>query len=117
MTNPLPTVADQVTPVEPEATEISLCELGPCVHFHLLRTKLDAQTPQDGSHQKTYTNITRTCYPHSGIEMDVSDHPVRECSLWDPRPDVEETRVARRRSFECEEPEKWAAFKASWAED
>lgn len=101
----------------PERELVTLCQLGPCVRYHELRTKLDAQDPQDGSERHVYVSTTRTCYPSPGIEMDLSETPVRDCNLWEPRIDVAETRLRHRQAYQRtkEGAEQWAEYEASWA--
>jgi len=95
---------------------INLCSLGPCSHYHELATKVDSQDPLDGSPGGVYVNITRTCYPAPGIEIDVSEHQVRRCSIWEPRFDQRETLERIRNAYLATDDgaEEWAAFEASW---
>ena len=95
---------------------IPLCTLGPCVRYHELVTKMDAQDPQDGSEGEVFTNRTRTCYPSPGIEMDISVNPVHQCNLWEP--DINRARVveAIRAQYEAstEGAIEMDRFHASW---
>lgn len=93
---------------------ISLCEMGPCAHYHVIRTKVDAQEPQDGSAAPIFTIPTRTCYPASGIECDLTDTPVKECNLWLPNADLVQVRIRERERFKTANAEQYAAFEASW---
>jgi hypothetical protein len=47
---------------------------------------LETQDPLDGSKLAPSTQITRACYPAPGIEVEISEHPIMQCSHWDPRP-------------------------------
>lgn len=71
---PRVTLADLVMPAVPP----SLCRLGPCRNYHEARVLL----PSHGAIDKS--QLIRTCYPHPGIEMDLADTPVLECSRWWP---------------------------------
>lgn len=100
----------------PVIAPIPRCELGPCRNFHRMTTKVDAQDPLDGE-RILHTVITRTCYPAPGIEFDVSEAPVRECSRWEPVTQGERNALLERRrgwtsigAFRAE----LAAFEASW---
>lgn len=85
-----------MTPIPREP--VSLCMLGPCVRYHELAAKIDAQEPQDGSAAPAYAMAIRTCYPTPGIEIDLST-PVKHCNLWEPRLDVVETRARYREAY------------------
>jgi hypothetical protein len=101
-------------PAPRQVAPISLCQLGPCSHYHELRTMMDAQEPIDGSGaDRVYLNLTRTCYPSPGIEIDLSAHPVRTCSLWDPKSEEAITAIGTRRRHVKETPE-WKEFTESW---
>lgn len=63
----------------------SVCGIGPCRHFHVLVTSLDAQEPlgeETGVPQ--HRNTVRTCYPSPGVELDLAEAVIFECSRWDP---------------------------------
>lgn len=77
-------VAPMPVQKETRLATINLCQLGPCIRYHELVTKIDAGEPQDGSMPEVYVNKTRTCYPSAGIEIDITANPVRHCSLWEP---------------------------------
>jgi hypothetical protein len=62
----------------------SLCRQGPCSHYHELSVRLDASTPMDGSSDVMHTQLTRSCYPTSGIQIELDDTPVFACSRWSP---------------------------------
>lgn len=65
----------------------SLCEAGPCRNYHRIVSVMDAERPMDGSDSPARTQITRACYPLSGIEVELGEFPILQCSHWDPRPD------------------------------
>jgi hypothetical protein len=110
MTAPVP-----VTPPSEHAL-VPICQLGPCVRYHEIRTRFDAQEPEDGSGGPIYTHPTRTCYPAAGIEIDITEHPVRDCNLWEPRIDVLEARLRHRQTWTASEhgAKEWAEYEASW---
>lgn len=61
----------------------TLCDQGPCRHYHQLVTLANAQGPKDGS-LVAYKQTVKTCYPEPGIEMPLNDVPVFACNRWDP---------------------------------
>lgn len=62
----------------------SLCEAGPCRHYHKLATIMDAQEPLVGS-DPLRRLITRACYPSPGINLELmGEEPVLQCSRWEP---------------------------------
>lgn len=61
----------------------SLCEQGPCAHYHEITALADAATPMDGS-LRVHVQVLRTCYPHAGIEMPLNGSPVFECNRYVP---------------------------------
>ena len=104
-----------VTPASDHAL-IPICQLGPCVRYHEIRTKFEAAEPEDGTPGTVYTHPTRTCYPAPGIEIDVTEHPVRNCNLWEPRIDVAESRLRYREAWLQSEgaTKEWAEYVESW---
>lgn len=66
----------------------SLCEAGPCRNFHRIASVLDAQEPiaipgvQGGGPVRR--QVTRACYPTPGIEIELGEEPVLQCSRWEP---------------------------------
>lgn len=104
-----------VRPVSKLAT-IPLCSLGPCVHYHEMVTKMDAQDPTDGSPGEVFVHRTRTCYPNAGIEVDISVHPVYQCNLWEPDVDRARRVEAIRQVYEASTAGaiETDAFNASW---
>lgn len=77
----------------------SLCEAGPCRHYHRFAVQVDAEPPKvrrlpvvvPGVAGDTYqppatfhTETHRYCYPDTGIEMSLGVMPVTECNRWDP---------------------------------
>lgn len=69
----------------------SLCEAGPCRHYHRVASVMDAADPADGSEGTTHQQIVRACYPAPGIELEVGETPVLACSRWEP--DNEQARL------------------------
>lgn len=47
---------------------------------------MDAERPMDGSDAPASSQITRACYPAPGIEVELGEMPILQCSHWDPRP-------------------------------
>lgn len=62
----------------------TLCEQGPCAHYHKAVMRFDAATPMDGSEDVMHTQTLRSCYPTPGIAIELEDKPVFECSRWAP---------------------------------
>lgn len=86
----------------------SLCEAGPCKHFHRVEIQVEAENPlaqrievplPDGLARvestpggKVYrplpvfhTSVTRACYPDVGIEIELRATPVVRCNRFEPR--------------------------------
>lgn len=61
----------------------TLCEAGPCRSYHRVVSVMDAQNPVAGA-GPTRRQITRSCYPTSGIELELGETPVLQCSRWEP---------------------------------
>ncbi len=61
----------------------SLCEAGPCRNYHRVVSVFDAQDPVGGT-GPTRRQITRACYPTTGIELELGETPVLQCSRWEP---------------------------------
>lgn len=119
--SPLPPLVDGAPQLEPAPTDplplapISLCELGPCINFHRMVTRIDAQGPLDGG-EVNHTMVTRTCYPAPGVEADLSGHPVRDCNRYLPTSPVSAKSKANEiAQFNQREPKLRAAFEESWA--
>jgi hypothetical protein len=68
----------------------SLCEAGPCRNYHRVASVMDAQDPV-GEVGPTRRQITRACYPTAGIELELGETPVLQCSRWEP--DSEQSRL------------------------
>lgn len=102
-------------PLTSEAEPLSLCQLGPCRHFHELAIRIDAAKPLDGSQGSDYVHTIRTCYPSPGIEMDLAA-PVRRCNRWAPmvRNDDEYEGARARYTGTMIGQEEMAEFEASW---
>lgn len=120
---PLPPIAgDPTKPFDPATTQplrrlpISICTLGPCVRYHELVAQVDAQAPLDGSGAPVHIHKIRTCYPHTGIEMQLTA-PVRECNRWHPQ-SVSATKdhddYTRSDAYQKNNPGKYNAFLTSW---
>jgi hypothetical protein len=73
----------------------SLCEAGPCRNYHRLVSVMDVQDPV-GATGPTHRQITRACYPTAGIELELGETPVLQCSRWEP--DNEQARLDSLRS-------------------
>ncbi len=73
-----------------------LCELGPCRNYHRLVTQTEGQTYQDGT-ESLNTQTSHSCYPSSGIEVELGAVPILECNRWAPSDvrDSANTMVAR----------------------
>lgn len=67
----------------------SLCEAGPCRNYHRIRSVMDAE--DGGVPGATRWQITRACYPTPGIELELGETPVLQCSRWEP--DNEQARL------------------------
>lgn len=97
----IPPLRDQVPP------RPSLCDAGPCRHYHRFSTQVDAanpravrlpggvppgtprtvQTPTGALYQAPavfHVEVHRYCYPTVGVEMNLGALPVTECNRWDP---------------------------------
>lgn len=118
-----PIAGDGGLQLEPAPTDplpegpISICELGPCRHYHELFAELDAQKPLDGSKMRLPVIRHRSCYPIAGREIELS-HGVKECNLWDPQTRSErELRDQRQQQFKTFNEERYAEFLKSWGGD
>jgi hypothetical protein len=85
MAGPAPAPRSSLPQIDPP----SLCEAGPCRHYHRLVSVLDAQdaigaalTDATGVTPRV---ITRACYPSAGIEVELAETPILQCSHWYPR--------------------------------
>ena len=67
----------------------SLCEAGPCHHYHRVASVMDAE--DGGTPGQTHRQVTRACYPAPGIELELGEVPVLQCSRWEP--DNEQSRL------------------------
>lgn len=73
-----------------------LCAAGPCRHYHTFTIQLDAERALAGRVEQGgklagdagpdpfYVRRHHYCYPTPGVETDLKDLPVLECSRWDP---------------------------------
>ncbi len=114
---PLPPMAPDGGPVPtgigfpagpPEATpDNSPCLRGPCRHYWKLVTTFPSGNPAD-----TWKALGRVeprqhhhlCLVHDGLETDLTDDCVFECSRWDPKPPTDEL-LQRRESYFNAHPE------------
>ena len=69
----------------------SLCEAGPCRHYHRVACLMDAAEPLDGSGGTAHEQVTRACYPAPGVELELGEAPITRCSRWEP--DNEQARL------------------------
>lgn|GEM_PF-6951278 len=69
----------------------SLCEAGPCRHYHRVVCLMDAAEPLDGSGGTAHEQVTRACYPAPGVELELGEAPITRCSRWEP--DNEQARL------------------------
>jgi len=60
----------------------NLCEAGPCRHYHRVASVMDAE--DGGMPGQAHRQITRACYPAPGIELEIGETPVLQCSRWEP---------------------------------
>lgn len=110
--SPLPPIGPDGAPVlSPQRPMLAprprICEAGPCVHYHRLEVEVEAQDPMsmkvpirlpvlpsgaaavpDGTLYQPppsiHTQLIHTCYPSSGIEIDLGPAPVYNCNRWMP---------------------------------
>ena len=61
----------------------SLCEAGPCRNYHRLVSAMDAADPV-GETGPMHQQVSRACYPTPGIELELGEVPVFQCSRWEP---------------------------------
>ncbi len=96
----------------------TLCEQGPCSHYHKAVIRFDAATPMDGSEAVDRTQTIRTCIPGAGVMLELEDKPVFECTFWDPDWFRQGTLLASRKQFAVTEAgEKYRAELAAWRDD
>ena len=75
----------------------TLCEAGPCRHYHRVVSVMDAQAPVGKDSNNDHAQTSRVCYPTAGIEVELGETPVLQCSKWEPESEPE--RDERRRKF------------------
>lgn len=94
----------------------SLCELGPCVHYHRMTYQIDAAAPTDGSPGGLFQQTAHTCYPTPGIEIELRGTPVFECSLWTPMSQTAAKKQtdAGRRQLKTKDGKRFLHELASW---
>lgn len=127
--------------VDPPARP-SLCQAGPCRHYHRLVVQVDAedpsavrlpiapppgtpftsQTPQGAVYRAPASFHTQThhyCYPGSGIEIELRALPIVGCSRWNPMDaDDHFQEGLRRQLFEgTEEGKRYRAAVEAWEAD
>jgi hypothetical protein len=95
---------------------ISLCQLGPCRHYHELTSELEAQQPLDGSSIHLPVIVTRACYPSPGSEIELSgETSIMECNRWAPMNKTELAELShRRKTFKENKEGEWDAYVESW---
>lgn len=108
------TVAPIAVKPESRLATIPICQLGPCSHYHEIVTRMDAQEPEDGTPGEVFVKRTRTCYPASGIEMDITANPPCKCSLWMPRTDFAATTERIRAEYKTNHAAEFEEFRRSW---
>jgi hypothetical protein len=89
-----------------------LCAAGPCRHYHTFTIQLDAERPMaghvaqgakhgalvgDGGPAPFHVRRHHYCYPDVGIETELGDLPVLECSRWTPQLRVDQMDDLERR--------------------
>lgn len=120
---PLPPIGPDGAPVftpaptaPPPMQPMWRCELGPCRHLHTFTSKIESQEPTDGSSGPIHTIGSATCYPAPGCEVDLSGHPVFECSHWSPMTESELYVINTRRSeWSAAHKAELEKFNESWA--
>lgn len=104
--------------VLPQVVAPTLCEQGPCSHYHGAVVRFDAATPMDGSDDVTHTQTIRTCIPESGVTLELEDRPVFECTKWDPDKVYQRMLEHRREEFDASpEGAQYQAKLAAWHAD
>lgn len=103
----------------PSVAPPTLCELGPCAHYHKAVLRFDAATPMDGSASVTHTQNLRSCYPTAGISIELEDSPVFECSRWAPIDLAFKTRLEqlRQAALQSADGEQYQRELAEWRAD
>lgn len=104
----------------------SLCEAGPCVHFHRFEIQVEATSPlsqqvpielPDGPRVEAtpggkvyrplpvfHTRVERYCYPDTGIELELGSTSMVRCNRFSPVGGWEEYRRPRMRKPTDENP-------------
>lgn len=77
----------------------TLCEAGPCRHYHRVVSEMDVQQALDGTDAPVREQITRACYPSPGIELELGETPVFQCSRWEPDMSEESRLNEQRKAF------------------
>lgn len=126
--SPLPPIGPEGAPVLSPQRPMRLprprlCEAGPCVHYHRLEVEVEAQDPMpmkvpvrlpvlpagatvvaDGTLYQpppaVHTQLIHTCYPSSGIEIDLGPAPIYNCNRWTPMTAAERSSEAALRRTE-----------------
>lgn len=76
----------------------SLCEAGPCRCYHRVVSVMESQGPV-GATGPAHRQITRACYPTPGIELELGETPVLQCSRWEPESEYVAARNLAREEF------------------
>ncbi len=85
----------------------SVCARGPCQHYWHLATTFPSGNPADtweALKLKEPHQHHHLCLVHEGLETDLTDDCVFECSRWDPNP-PSEARETRRETYYEAHPE------------
>lgn len=85
------------TPPIPDATpELFVCLRGPCRHYWQFSSHIESGNPketwdpeiglkdEEGNPIKQPRQINRVCLVHPGVETELDDNLVYDCSRWDP---------------------------------
>lgn len=112
----------------------SLCQAGPCIHYHRFVTQLEAARPianelgehgqlvGDAPEMPVHVQTHHYCYPTTGVETELGSLPVVECNKWAPvDPRVSSSRKASEEKFFATEQgqaflRELAAFRGEQAE-
>jgi hypothetical protein len=78
----------------------TLCEAGPCAHYHRVSSVMEDQEPIGGP-GPIRRMVTRACYPAPGVEIEL-DSPVLQCSRWEPNGEQERLDGIRKRFLSSE---------------
>ncbi len=93
------------TPLARAPVAPRLCELGPCRNYHRLESQAQGHSFADGT-EGLHVQVSHSCYPSVGIEVELGDIPVLRCNRWAPADlrDPAFTNVARIRQTALASP-------------